>query len=152
MFTMDFDVNFLWLGWFALAVAFFLIEIFTPTFIIIFFSAGALFAGCAALLDQSLTFQVVTFFCASVALLTLLRKQMPKIFGQTSSDDEVFKDAAINATAIVVESISSTISGRVKYQGTFWNAEADEAIPSGSTVTILARKESDPNTFIVKKD
>lgn len=152
MFTLGLDVNWLWLVWFGLAVTFFLIEMFTPTFIIIFLSAGALVAGCAALLRQSLTFQVVTFFCASIVLLILLRKKMPKIFGQASADNKVFTDAAINATALVVESISSTISGRVKYQGTFWNAEADEAIPSGATVKILARKESDPNTFIVKKD
>lgn len=152
MLNIDFDVNLFWLAWFSLAVIFFLIEMFTPTFITIFFSAGALLAGGAALFELSLTIQVVTFFCSSIALLILLRKKIPKWFGQDSVDKEPFIDTAINAHATVVEAISSTASGRIKYQGTFWNAEAAEDIASGAIVTILSRKESDQNTFIVKKD
>ncbi|MEZ0576152.1 NfeD family protein [Halodesulfovibrio aestuarii] len=152
MFDTNFDVNFIWLAWFSLAVVFFLIEMFTPTFIVIFFSAGAVLAGCAALLDMSLTFQVVTFFSSSIALLILLRKKMPSMFSQDTVDNEVFTDAALNSKATVTEPITSATAGRIKYQGTFWNAESTEEITSGTIVTILARKESDPNTFIVKKD
>ncbi|WP_290921810.1 NfeD family protein [Halodesulfovibrio sp.] len=152
MFNLELDVNFFWLGWFALAVALFLAEMFSTTFIVIFFSAGALLAGCAALLDFSPTIQVITFFCSSVALLVLLRKKMPRLFSQDTADKEAFVDAAINATATVTEPVSTSAGGRIKYQGTFWNAEAEEDIPSEATVTIIARKKSDPNTFIVKKD
>ncbi|WP_430734654.1 NfeD family protein [Halodesulfovibrio aestuarii] len=152
MFDTNFDVNFIWLAWFSLAVVFFLIEMFTPTFIVIFFSAGAVLAGCAALLDMSLTFQVVTFFSSSIALLILLRKKMPSMSSQDTVDNEVFTDAALNSKATVTEPITSATAGRIKYQGTFWNAESTEEITSGTIVTILARKESDPNTFIVKKD
>lgn len=152
MVNMDFDVNFFWLAWFSLAVIFFLIEMFTPTFITIFFSAGAILAGVTALFELSLTFQTVTFVCSSIALLVLLRKKMPAWFGQDDKDQEPFIDTAINAHATVAEAISHSSGGRIKYQGTFWNAEATENIDSGATVTILARKDSDHNTFIVKKD
>lgn len=101
---------------------------------------------------MSLTFQIVTFFCSSIALLVLLRKKIPSWFGQDAKDQEPFIDTAINAHATVAEAISHTSGGRIKYQGTFWNAEATEDIDSGAIVTILARKKSDPNTFIVKKD
>lgn len=145
------DKNTLWIAWFSVSVVFFLIEIFTPTFIVIFFSGGAIIAGCTALLDASPTIQVITFFCSSIVLLVLLRKRIPHVFGEDTVEDEALTDSSKNATALTVEPITSTTSGRIKYQGTFWNAEASESIASGETVTILTKKESDPNTFIVKR-
>jgi len=152
MLNAELDVNFFWLGWFALSVLLFLAEMFSTTFIVIFFSVGALLAGCAALFEFSLTAQVIIFFCSSVALLVLLRRKMPRLFGQDVADKDIFADSAINASAIVTEPVSASTGGRIKYQGTFWNAEAEENIPSGAAVTIISRKASDPNTFIVKKD
>ncbi|OBQ56892.1 NfeD family protein [Halodesulfovibrio spirochaetisodalis] len=152
MFNIPFDINIIWIVWFSIAVIFFLIEMFTPTFITIFFSAGALLAGGAALLEFSLSAQVATFTISSVVLLILLRKRLPNIFSEAHTENEVQKDHAINAHATVVEAISCNSPGRIKYQGSFWNAEADDDIAPESVVRIVSRKESDPNTFIVTKD
>lgn len=150
--NLNFDADTIWLFWLALAVIFFLIELFTPTFITVFFAAGALIAGGAALLEFSITSQVITFVIASITLLILLRKKMPKIFSQNTEQNKAEEDTSVNANATVVEAISSTAAGRIKYQGTFWNAESTEEIPSGAVVRIISRKDSDPNTFIVTKD
>lgn len=147
-FLVDKDVY--WIVWFSIATVFFLIEIFTPTFIVIFFSGGALIAGALALLDVPVTTQVVVFSVSSILLLLLFRKKLPKVFTSSTEENDALKDSSENAIALVVEDIMPTAAGRIKFQGTFWNAEADEHMASGSVVLIISRKESDPNTFLVK--
>ena len=51
-----------------------------------------------------------------------------------------------------MEAIEPPHFGRVKYQGSFWNARCEKAVPTGSMVRIVERDDNDPNAFIVKEE
>ena len=147
--------NVMWLIWLAVGVAFILFELLAPGFIVIFFGVGALIAGATAFFGSSIQMQLAVFGVSSLVMLLLLRRYMASIFHGTSSvaeDAEGEKDHAVGAQAEVVEVIAPPRRGRVKFQGSFWTAEASEQIDSGTTVRIVSRHSEDFNTFIVQKE
>ncbi|MBI9079364.1 MAG: NfeD family protein [Pseudodesulfovibrio sp.] len=145
--------NILWLIWLAVGVAFLIAEIMVPGFIMIFFGIGALIAGATAFFGSSLQLQIVTFGVSSLALILLLRRMMASTFrGSSTTDTPSEEDSAIGALAEVVEAITPPHRGRIKFQGTFWTAEASQEIKTGITVRIISRHEKDHNTFTVEKE
>lgn len=147
--------NVMWLIWLAIGVGFILAELMAPGFIVIFFGIGALIAGATAFFGFSLQMQIVVFGVSSLTLLLLLRRYMAPIFhGSSSSEGDAGgeEDHAIGAQAEVVEAITPSHQGRIKFQGTFWTAEADEEIEAGTIVRIISRHPKDHNTFTVAKE
>lgn len=127
------------LAWFLLGIAFFVIELALPGFIIFFFGIGAWCAALAVfLLDLSLSAQLGVFLVTSLVTLFLLRKYIQTVFiGTSQEDDPSIKAQPVSDTGVVTEDIVPPARGRVKFGGSFWKAEADTVIKSGAVVKII---------------
>ena len=129
--------------WFILGIAFFVVELILPGFIVFFFGLGA---WCTALVQYAhplpLSGQLMVFLGASLVTLLLLRAWLRSVFlGASRREDDSITVEPDRGTGTVVEDIVPPASGRVKYGGTFWRAEAQQPIPSGTVVRIVAQKD-----------
>jgi len=139
--------------WFLIGVAFLIAEIGLSGFILIFFTAGCwIVAFVTWLFDIELTIQILLFIVSSLTLLFTLRKYSLKIFqGKTrDSVDDHYTDSKIGKTAIVTKTISPNMPGEIKAMGSFWRANAEEAIEEGQSVLIESQESEDGLTFRVK--
>ena len=129
--------------WFILGIAFFVVELVLPGFIIFFFGLGA---WCTALVQYvyplGLSGQLLVFLAASLLTLLLLRTWLRSVFlGVSRQEDDSVTMEPDRGTGTVIEDIVPPAPGRVKYGGTFWRAEAEQPIASGTVVRILAQKD-----------
>jgi len=141
------------LVWFLIGVAFIVVELMVPGFIVIFFAAGCWLTAVAALvIPLDLTAQVTIFIVSSLILLFTLRKYSLKTFrGTTRTDiDDDYAASKIGKTAVVTRAIAPPTPGEIKCMGSFWRAVADEAIDEGKSVTIVSQESEDGLTFKVK--
>ncbi|BCS89152.1 NfeD family protein [Pseudodesulfovibrio sediminis] len=145
--------NVLWLIWLSVGVIFIVAELIVPGFIIVFFGVGALIAGATAFFGSTIPIQLIVFGVSSLVMILVFRKTMAKTFaGSDADDDSEENDSAIGQMAEVVEAIKPPHVGRIKFQGSFWNALCDETIETGTMIRIVNRTENDANTFTVKKE
>ncbi len=140
--------------WAIAGIILFFIEFFIPGLVIIFFGIGALVTALFTFILGdifSFPFQIFLFTVTSVSSLILLRKYMKKIFTgkiQDGVEKENF-NIEIGEIVPVLELIKpGEVGGRVKYQGTQWNARSDETITPGESVEITGIKNL---TLIVQK-
>jgi membrane protein implicated in regulation of membrane protease activity len=139
--------------WFLVGVVFLIAEIALSGFILIFFTAGCWIVALVTwLFEIELTGQIFIFVASSLTLLFTLRKYSLKIFrGKTrESIDEHYMDSKIGKTAIVTKTISPNLPGEIKFMGSFWRANAEEAIEEGQSVLIESQESEDGLTFRVK--
>ena len=102
------------LVWFLLGVAFIVVELMVPGFIVIFFAAGCWITAVAALaVPIEITTQVAIFIVSSLILLFTLRKYSLKTFrGTTRTDiDDDYAASKIGKTAVVTRAISPPAPG-----------------------------------------
>lgn len=140
--------------WAIAGIILFFIEFFIPGLVIIFFGIGALVTSIVTFILGdifSLPYQILLFTITSVLSLMLLRKYMKKVFKGKSLagfDGENF-NIEIGQIVPVIELIEpGEVGGKVKYQGTQWNARSDESIAPGESVEITGIKNL---TLIVSK-
>ncbi len=129
--------------WFLLGIAFFVIELVLPGFVLFFLGIGAwCVAAVLAVLDVPLTAQLLIFLVCSLLSLILLRSRLKSVFMGKSSEeaDSVNVDSA-PTTGVVTDAIIPPADGRVKYGGSFWRAVADEPIAAGAVVLIVEKKD-----------
>ena len=131
------------LFWFLLGLAFFLLELIIPGFVIIFFGFGAWVTSLICLLaNPGLDLQIIIFSITSILSLILLRKMFTKkFFNEGVSAPDILDDEFIGKEAIVIEDIAKESRGRIEFKGTPWTAVSDEDIKAGQTV-IITEKES----------
>ncbi len=131
------------LFWFLLGLAFFLLELIIPGFVIIFFGFGAWVTSLICLLaNPGLDLQIIIFSITSILSLILLRKMFTKkFFNEGVSAPDILDDEFIGKEAIVIEDIAKGSRGRIEFKGTPWTAVSDEDIKAGQTV-IITEKES----------
>ena len=131
------------LAWFLVGIAFFVFELALPGFIIFFFGIGAWCTALAVfLLDLSLSAQLGVFLITSLITLFLLRKYIQTVFiGTSQPDDPSVEARPVSDTGIVTEDIIPPARGKVKYGGSFWQAEAEVPIKSGETVKIIEQEK-----------
>jgi len=121
-------------------------EFFIPGLVIIFFGAGALITAFLTLIlgeGFSLPLQLITFTITSILFLLLLRKYMKNVFmGKLDSQqDGTNFNIEIGKIIPVVEFIQpGEVGGKVKYQGTIWNAQSDNPVSPGESVKIIGSK------------
>ena len=126
-------------------------EFFIPGLVIIFFGLGALLTSVLAAvlpgLKSSVAFQILIWIGASGLSLAFLRKYLSRVFkGKTLIEDGSKSSGKI---AEVTEAIAPEKTGRVRFEGTTWNAESyTESFEPGDTVEIL---KQDGLTLIVTK-
>jgi membrane protein implicated in regulation of membrane protease activity len=139
--------------WFLIGLVFVVAELAVPGFILIFFGLGAWSAaGVCAMTDIGLTGQVAVFLASSVVLLVLFRKLGLRTFtGQSlSGEEEAPALEAVGRTAQTITPISAVSGGKIKFRGSFWQAEADTDIPAGRTVRITGTRPGDNLTYVVE--
>ena len=139
--------------WFLIGVVFLVSEIVLSGFILIFFTAGCWIVALVAWLFKiELASQIFIFSASSLTLLFTLRKYGMKIFrGNTRQNiDDHYTDSKIGKTAIVTRAISPNLPGEIKFMGSFWRANAEEAIKEGQSVSIEGQESDDGLTFRVK--
>jgi len=129
--------------WFLVGIAFFVIELALPGFIIFFFGLGA---WCTALtvyfFDLSLSGQLAVFLIAGLITLLLLRSWLRGVFfGFSRQEDDSVNVEPASSTGVVIEDILPPAHGRVKYGGSFWQAEAKQPISTGTTVRIVEQHD-----------
>lgn len=130
------------LAWFLVGIAFYVVELAVPGFIIFFFGIGAWCTALVAYLtDISLSAQMIVFLVASLATLLLLRTSLQKIFiGRSQLDEAPPQAQPVATTGLVTEDILPPASGKVKYGGSFWRAHAQVPIRKGTVVRILEQE------------
>ena len=139
------DITSLGLFWFIIGMLFLIAELLLPGFIIMFFGVGALIT---ALLTQfgvleSLSSQIIVFLATSIISLLLFRRKWSIYFsGKVSHSLEAGQsiDDIRGTRARVIKTITPEgIDGKVEYNGTDWEADADEQIEIGTIVEIVER-------------
>lgn len=140
------------LAWFLVGLLLLLAELVTPGFVVIFFGVGAWVTALLIAFGLLPTFnaQLLTFMVASVVSLLLFRKKGKSLFegrraGGYGANEAV--DSIVGEKAVVVADIAPNASGKVEFNGSHWQAEADVAIAKGTTVSVVERRNL---TLIVK--
>ncbi|MDE0024245.1 MAG: NfeD family protein [Spirochaetaceae bacterium] len=134
-------VEFLPYIWAALGLVLIGAEFLLPSFMIFFFGAGALVTAALTAfipgLRESLVPQVLVWLGASTATLFSLRHWLRGVFGGSVKRGGDEEDVA-GKQATVVEAISPQRPGRVRFQGTTWEARSYEgSFTPGTAVQIV---------------
>ena len=128
-----------WQIWIIVALGFFIIEIFTPSFAVACLSIGAVGGAVGTALGCELKFQILIFAIVTLLAFVLVRPVMLKLFYNKSNEVPTNVDALIGRQAVVSEEIKPVVGGRVKVDGDDWKAvTADgKAVEAGKIVRIL---------------
>jgi inner membrane protein len=127
-----------WIAWMILAAVFFIAEMFTAGFFILWFGIGAAAAGLAALIGLSFGWQLAFFIVVSLVLFILSRQIAAKVV--KDQPPGIGADRLVDQEALVIETINSLENkGRVRIRGEEWLAEsADHSIiPSDTRVQVV---------------
>lgn len=133
--------------WFVLGVAFFLGELFSPVFIMVFFGLGAWAAGCIAALGGGLVPALAGFIFVSTGTLLLLRRVLVRTFkgrSRSASEDGTGGDGSPEfmldgKLATVTRPITPQTVGEISVGGSFWRAVSEATLPEGATVRVLGQ-------------
>ena len=124
--------------WFILMVGFLIVEGACPFHLVsIWFAAGSLVAGIAAMLNAALWLQIILFLVVSCTLLAALFPLVKKFLRPKIEKTNV--DAVIGSRGYVTEDIDNLQAvGQVKLGGMYWTARAanGEKIPAGTLVEV----------------
>lgn len=124
--------------WMVLMAGFLIVEGACPFHLVsIWFAAGALVAGLAAMLCWPLWLQIVLFLAISCGLMAAMFPLVKKVLKPKIVKTNV--DSIIGTRGYVTEDIDNiTALGQVKLGGMFWTArsETGEKIPAGTLVEV----------------
>ena len=142
--------------WLIAALLFFVIEILTPGFVVLWFGVGALGAAlCDYIGIHSLLAQVLVFGVVSIVLVALSRTIFKNIFIWKSPGKNLksFVDSLVGSTGVVTEEINNELSiGRVLVSGQDWTARAvDNSIISKDAIVKVVSFEG-VKLFVQKID
>lgn len=125
--------TYIWLG---LMIVFLVVEISCPIHLVsIWFAAGSLIAGIAAVLNAPIWLQVLLFFVVSCALLASLWPFVKKVLNPKDSH----LNSVIGDEGYVIADIDNlNATGQVKLGGMEWTARSasGEKIPTGTLVKV----------------
>jgi membrane protein implicated in regulation of membrane protease activity len=128
--------------WLVIGVVLAIAEVFTTTFVLIMFAAGALAAAAAAALGLPLWVQVLVFGGVSAAALFGIRPLIQQRFHRDSDTAPVGLAAIEGAAGLVLERIDAD-HGLVKIDGEMWSArpyDATQVIEPGERVRVIEIK------------
>lgn len=113
-----------WHMWMYAAILFFIVEIFTPGFIVACLGLGACAGALTAYLGFNLDHQLMSFATMTILSLFVIRPLLYKK-GQSQDLIKTNTDALISRKAMVVETIDNDKSkGRVSIDGDQWRAKS----------------------------
>ena len=130
----------MWYVWLILAGIFAIAEIATPSFLIIWLSAGSICSMITSFFTDNIAIQIAVFVITSAIFIFFTRPLAKKL---TKKDKEVVTNAfaIVGKNAVVIEDINSTFgTGQIMVDGQVWAAktEDDNIIPKDTEVLILA--------------
>lgn len=130
----------LWHIWIIAAIIFFIIEIFTPGFVLACLGIGCLVSGLAAIFNFNFQVQVLVFSITTLIVFFGIRPFILKYLFKTSATIETNVDALIGKigrVSVKIDPASNT--GRVIVEGDDWRAVSvdDNSIEAGTKVIIL---------------
>jgi len=129
-----------WHWWMYAAILLFIIEIFTPGFIVACLGIGAIFASLTAYIGFDLDTQFISFAASTLLSLFIIR---PMLYNKNGAIDKIKTndEALINRKARVTEVINSNEnSGRVSIDGDVWRAKSsnNEIIQENEQVIVVS--------------
>ena len=127
---------FVWI-WAALAIIFFVAEVFTMGFFLVCFGIGAVAAALLAVLGVGVIWQLVVFIAVSVVALAFLRPLAVRMTTHVVNPGGI--DRVIGKQAVVLEEINPhSATGRVRIEREEWRADTyGPAIPKGALVVVM---------------
>ncbi|GAD05464.1 hypothetical protein HQ45_08665 [Porphyromonas crevioricanis] len=131
-----------WQWWLLGAILLFVLEIFTPGFVLACFGVASLLGMFAALLGLGVLWQVIAFCIGALLSLVFIRPFVRRI-SQKKKGTNTGADALIGRCVKVTERINSTEStGRVAVDGDSWKANSIDGstIEVGTDVKIVGRE------------
>lgn len=140
-----------WIIWLILAVLFAIIEIFTPGFVVLTFSFGAILALIVSLFSKSLILQLLAFAAGSFYFFIYVRKFFLKLLTKNNGNIKTNIDSLIGKKAIVTQKIPGGIKkGYVKVGPEQWLAISitGESIEKDELVKVV---KIEGNTLYVEK-
>lgn len=137
---MEFQI---WHIWLITGVVFFIIEIFTPSFILGSLGIGCALAAVSAYLDGTYTWQIIFFIIGALISFFTVRPLMTKYAYKSAAKIKTNVDNLIGQYGRVSETINPVDgTGRVALDGDDWKAvsENNEVIEKGTKVEITNRE------------
>jgi len=128
-----------WHTWLIIGVILFILEIFTPGFVVACFGIGCLAGGLMDYLNLGFGYQIIAFSVVSLILFFTLRPFVVKHLYKTGENLKTNVDALIDQIGIVEEKIDPVENtGRVIVRGDNWKAISlnDEIIEKGERVQV----------------
>ncbi|MDN5325913.1 MAG: hypothetical protein PWP41_609 [Moorella sp. (in: firmicutes)] len=127
-----------WQIWVAIAIALIIAEIFTLTFYLILFAAGALGAALAMALGLPLAFQVGVFVVISVTLAVFVQPILKRTLVLNHQGRPSNTGALIGQQGYVVEEVTAD-RGLVRVNGEVWSARSldGQILNAGAPVRVV---------------
>lgn len=129
----------MWLIWLLLCGFFFLIEIFTISFMMFWPGVSAFVAFILATLGVPVPIQVTVFCILSILLIIFTKPLTEKLF--KTKDTVTNAKTVVKKRGVVLKSIDNlNCKGQVKVAGEIWSAisENDEIIPVDANIEVIA--------------
>lgn len=127
----------MWITWLILCGFFFLIEIFTITFLMFWPGVAAFIAFILAILNVPTQIQITIFALLSIILILLTKPLTSKLF--KTKDTTTNARSVIGKRGVVLKSIDNlNCKGQVKVAGEIWSATSttDEIIPVDANIEV----------------
>jgi membrane protein implicated in regulation of membrane protease activity len=141
----------IWQIWLIAAVALFIVEIFSSTFVFLCFSLGCIVSSVCAWFGLGAAMQILCFSIVSFIAFFMVRPLMLKYAYRKSSKVKTNTDALIGAKGRVTEEINlQKNTGRVFVNGDDWKAESEngEPIPFNEQIEVI---KVDSTILIIKQ-
>jgi membrane protein implicated in regulation of membrane protease activity len=128
--------------WLVVGVALAVAEVFTTTFVLIMFAAGALAAAALAAIGAPIWLQILAFGAVSAAAMALLRPVVQRHLHQ-GGDSAPMGLAAIEGSAGLVLERVDLDHGMIKIEGELWTArpyDSTQTFEPGERVRVIEIK------------
>ena len=137
--------------WFAIGVACMAGELFTASFVVVFFGAGAWAAALVAAVHPGPEQELAAFLLLSLASLLFLRRRLVTVFRGNKADASATASGSggapefvhTGAFAEVTKDIPAGGIGEIELGGSFWRASSSMAAPAGSRVRVKGPSPAD---------
>lgn len=117
----------IWVLWVVIGVVCVTIEVFTPSFFIMWFGIGAFAGALVSLFSGSFLFQFLAFIVVSTLLVVFTRPLAKKITGRPARKAAV--DGLIGTNGLVIEDVDpETGKGLVRVGSDIWRARSADGI------------------------
>lgn len=140
-----------WQIWIIAGIAFFILEIFTPGFLVASLGVGAFLAAIASAFGWSLAIQIVALALGVALTLILIRPLLYKQ-GKDAGSKPTGVDALIGKDALVSEDIRNALNkGRVRIGNEDWKALSEEGVDIDKNTQVTVARIAGATAYVSMK-